>query len=701
MIGKTKSSYGANPDNAVAQFILQHRNLLGIQENDFDLTQTKETEASPGARKYQYQQQYRGVPVLHSGYLISVSEGGFIDYISGDFYDDISLETNPKVSTNEVVSIIIDDIGTDAFSAQHEPVLAIYPSPQEKGLSYQLVYSMDVFLEDDTGAWRFFIDAQSGEVFRKKSLLSHETITEGTLISLPSEPGLTHTTEANSASSMLINGSGTVYKTSPNFSGTSVQTLYRLDNLSPRKLRGDNITVDYYNNTDASSSTGSFNYSTSNAHFDEVMVYYHGDVFEGWLIGKGMGNTRVGKVTATTRYYQGYAYAIPSQRKIFFEDGEIGLNNPTKEAAVIVHEYMHVVSETYHDLELNLETDAMDEAYSDYFGLAYRNTTGNVSSSVIGEYIDQPGGINYTRNLNNSYTMDNYASIDFDNYQGSSYHEKSVILSGALWDLRNDPNVNAGTVDELVLASLGNLDASPSYLDAMYALIAAANTAGKSSYVDDIEDAFIAKKIFLDPPSPPTNFTLTNPGGSFPSFTWNASSGATSYKIFRRCFNGYYGDCTSSYQEQGSTTGTSWTDYSVSQNFPGQEDTYRYAVKAYDSNGNVSGYSNSQDVNGQPSFQKRLVLPEQFTLSENYPNPFNPSTQIKFELPEAASVTLTVYNVMGQKVATLVQDRMEAGFHNQTFDAGGLASGVYIVRLTAIGSSGEQFVREIKMQLIK
>jgi len=367
MIGKTKSSYGANPDNAVAQFIQQHRKLLGIQENNFGLTQAKRAETRNGTHKYQYQQQYKGVPVLHSGYLISVTEGGFIDYISGDFYDDISLETNPKVSSNEVVPVIINDIGTDAFNSPQEPVLAIYPDHKEDGASYQLVYTVDVFLDDDTGAWRFFIDAQSGQIVRKKSLLSHEHITESNIPDFFESNG-TDKPEANNAalSSLVINGSGTVYTTSPNFSGTSTQTLYRLDNLSPRKLRGENITVDYYNNTDASSSTGSFNYSTGNAHFDEVMVYYHGDVFEGWLIGKGMGTMRVGKVTATTRYYQGYAYAISAQRKIFFEDGDIGLNNPTKEAAVIVHEYMHVVSETYNDLELNLETDAMDEAYSDW-----------------------------------------------------------------------------------------------------------------------------------------------------------------------------------------------------------------------------------------------------------------------------------------------------------------------------------------------
>ncbi|MEO9887235.1 MAG: T9SS type A sorting domain-containing protein [Balneola sp.] len=94
-------------------------------------------------------------------------------------------------------------------------------------------------------------------------------------------------------------------------------------------------------------------------------------------------------------------------------------------------------------------------------------------------------------------------------------------------------------------------------------------------------------------------------------------------------------------------------------------------------------------------------LPTEFSFSDNYPNPFNPSTQIRFELPERAEVSIKVYNIMGQEVATLINSQMQAGFHNTTFNADNLASGVYIARLSAIGSSGERFIREIKMQLIK
>ncbi|MEQ9104863.1 MAG: T9SS type A sorting domain-containing protein [Rhodothermales bacterium] len=90
--------------------------------------------------------------------------------------------------------------------------------------------------------------------------------------------------------------------------------------------------------------------------------------------------------------------------------------------------------------------------------------------------------------------------------------------------------------------------------------------------------------------------------------------------------------------------------------------------------------------------------PFQFALEQNYPNPFNPSTTIAFSLAQAENVRVTVYNVLGQRVATLLDGKaMPAGMHAVDFQAGALPSGMYLYRLEA----GSQFVQTRSMMLLK
>jgi hypothetical protein len=99
---------------------------------------------------------------------------------------------------------------------------------------------------------------------------------------------------------------------------------------------------------------------------------------------------------------------------------------------------------------------------------------------------------------------------------------------------------------------------------------------------------------------------------------------------------------------------------------------------------------------GSTSVSPTALLPGSFSLHQNYPNPFNPSTTIKFDVASSGHVSLKVYDVLGREVRTLANEEMQAGGYERTFDAVGLASGVYFYRIEAGG-----FTRMKKLLLQK
>jgi hypothetical protein len=89
-------------------------------------------------------------------------------------------------------------------------------------------------------------------------------------------------------------------------------------------------------------------------------------------------------------------------------------------------------------------------------------------------------------------------------------------------------------------------------------------------------------------------------------------------------------------------------------------------------------------------------LPQDFSLSQNYPNPFNPSTKIEYSIPEASFVQLKVYDILGNEVATLVDEEQSAGSYRADFAGADLTSGFYVAQLRA-----GDYTKTIKMTLLK
>jgi hypothetical protein len=94
--------------------------------------------------------------------------------------------------------------------------------------------------------------------------------------------------------------------------------------------------------------------------------------------------------------------------------------------------------------------------------------------------------------------------------------------------------------------------------------------------------------------------------------------------------------------------------------------------------------------------QSESSIPLKFQLFQNYPNTFNPSTTIRFSIPQRSYVTLKVFDVLGREVATLVNEELNAGEHSVVYETKGLSSGLYICRLQM-----GQYAQQIKMEVIK
>ena len=136
----------------------------------------------------------------------------------------------------------------------------------------------------------------------------------------------------------------------------------------------------------------------------------------------------------------------------------------------------------------------------------------------------------------------------------------------------------------------------------------------------------------------------------------------------------------------GSGTTTEQKSYTYSVKNVVTEKTY-YRLKQVDFDGQFE-YSSTIEVKG--------IIPKKFSMEQNYPNPFNPSTKIDFTLPIESNVKISVYNLIGQKVAEIVNAKFNAGKHSFEFNASNLSSGIYLYKIEA-----GDFTSTKKMQLIK
>ncbi len=214
-----------------------------------------------------------------------------------------------------------------------------------------------------------------------------------------------------------------------------------------------------------------------------------------------------------------------------------------------------------------------------------------------------------------------------------------------------------------------------------------------SSY-NSSTSSFTLKVVLSNPknlsPSKPQNLRITNTSAGPIQLAWNANTepDLSSYEVWRNDLTLQTG-----WQSIATTTSTSYTDQDYIWASTWGNDQLQYKIRAKDSTNNLSVYSDIASTTAEPNFKAPLgeqqaieqvasEVPTETALLSNYPNPFNPTTNVRFTIHDAGFTTLKVYDVLGREVATLLSEVKNPGTYDVHFDGSSLTSGMYFVRLT-------------------
>lgn len=677
--GGISKAYEGTPEAIARQFLMDYSDLFSMKSGLSNL-EYEETITSTGTHTVVLKQYHNGVLVEGGEYRVHIQENGSVDMVNGHYYPNIFISLEPSIMGEAAISVGKSDSklpGADESMTKAE--LVIYPLNDS---TFTLAYKTQLYSNEPLASWLYYVDAHTGEILKKGNRLSHFT----------------------KETSPMVTGSGSVYASHPGSSSLTTKSLYRL--AGNNKLDGTYVKVlKYPGNSGVTGTSNNFIYSAGDPGIDETMSYYHVDDFRHNYINTIDNNFSLSKlevlVNAQTVPALGICNGVYNtvNHEILLSDGNgTGCFNASLEDKVIQHEYTHAVTHQLNSgitsINNNNEEGAINEGLADYFPGSYKNRP------RIADYMAPDDGIgkDLERDMNTP-EISSYAGYENERdlvpVGQVNINKGGEFFSSILWDIRNSPGISNSIIDKIIFEAIKSVNSNPDFTDFRDVMKTKALTIGGTPYVKAIHNRFADKGM-----GTPFPLTVTISGpiemDSGTSETWTVSSdGISPFSYVWRIIPLGQGGTGTIVGYGSSYSGT-------------QTDSFDLLVSIGDSQ-NYSGTDRHfVTVNGggcQPGFPCKAIpqkeLPAEFGLSNNYPNPFNPSTQIKFALPEAADVTINIYNLMGQRVAMIINERMKAGFQNATFEASNLASGIYIARLTAVGLSGEQFTGEIKMQLIK
>jgi hypothetical protein len=697
----------SNVPGITRRIVNDYRTITGISVEDlvFDRARSRN-----GAWHVSYHQTYRGIPIWRSHFGLTIEKNGTVHTLGGGTFPTVALSSiSPQIGFEVAESTALgrfNQSGRATGTPSGRTSLVIYPGKVESGVVFKLAWRVRIASTSHSREFVYLVDANNGTI-----LLEQDCVRSGGTYTVNAyrnywplhhydtpvrEMGFQglRVTIINSGGSQVADGYTDIngHWESPYLGPTGYYLRYRfefntisgtyaaiqeasaMDQTNPTQAPPKTLTHDLVNQ-----SLNAYHHVNVMHDYFKSSPFDYDEMDYQTLIYMDQGEDVNGRAT-------GFHLLFGSDGGYYWAGA----------ADVIYHEYTHnTVHHLYGDWigeEDDGEGRAMDEGMSDYFSGAITDDP-YIAESCDGE-----------RTCDNNFTMDDFNIIRDNGYTGS--HANGQILSGACWDLRQAMS----GVDVLVFNALARTPHAYEFSDFADNIVFSDDNDGNpdngTPHLETIRSAFYGKKIYFEagPPQAPQSVTISGAIGQHPTISWSANHepDLSGYKVYRKVVPSE--SVYSLIATIASPTTTSYNDQGIIRASVGTSGPWaQYYVKAYDSGSLLSGQSNMVYTgceNPPKLFLENRETPSLNMLHEAYPNPFNPATNVRYEIAGEAHVSLTIYNTLGQEVAVLVDRIQSAGEHEAQFDGAYLPSGVYIARLVVKDVLGNESYRKATKLLL-